>query len=105
MLCPACGFENPDGAPECGRCHLSAGLFGAVREALGVPNSDPEYVDTVVGVLEGVDASGVGFPDRGPTEGRILRPSRFPSAPASGGSAPTSGPRPLETIARLAGLG
>ncbi len=43
-LCPVCAAENPDEATECQQCHLSAGLFDLVREAIEVPPGDPAYL-------------------------------------------------------------
>ncbi|MGI0132453.1 MAG: hypothetical protein ACREDK_05105 [Thermoplasmata archaeon] len=81
--CPACGFETPDGASQCGRCHLAAGLFDAVREAVGVPETDPQYMEGVAEVLRAVGGSDAAPTERAGTLGRIARPARFLSLPSS----------------------
>lgn len=84
LSCPACGFDNADDVSECGRCHLAAGLFEPVREAVGVPESDPKYLEAVTELLALVDSETA--PPAPATEtgpGVLQQPARFPSAPAA----------------------
>lgn len=96
--CPACGFDNPDGTGECARCHLSVGLFDAVREAAGEdPDQDPKFVQTIGELL-----SQLGEPPAAPEVpggATILYPHRFPSVPSA-----TPGPVAEPPPAALGGL-
>lgn len=59
MNCPACGGEVGDDLSQCPRCHLSATLFDAVREAAGTtPGAAPAYLRTIGELLATVDATG-----------------------------------------------
>jgi hypothetical protein len=53
-VCPACGSENPEDGRACGRCGLSVDLFGPVREAAGLPDSDPQFARAVQEILAAV---------------------------------------------------
>lgn len=92
--CPACGSEVASPALECPRCHLSVGLFEAVREAVGVAESDPRYASEVQELLKAVESApeGAAAPaaDTGP--GVLAYPFRFP-APSAPGSGVPAGPR------------
>ena len=102
--CPACGFENADDANQCGRCHLAVGLFDAVREAVGVPETDPRYLAGVAEVLQAVGEAGPsGSPDPSVTRGRIAQPARFLSIPPS--ALPAERPvRPPESLPQMPAL-
>ena len=87
--CPACSLENPDDATQCARCHLSASLFGAVQEAAGTSEANPEYAKAIGEILAAVDAA----PDEPETADAavLASPGRFPPLPsgaAPSGSAP-----------------
>ena len=108
LVCPACGFTNADDSVrQCGRCHLAAALFPAVREAVGVPESDPAYLQTVAEVLKAVDAESQGLPGDDPgtvAPNRHLGASRSPpNAPGDGGSVLPSLPK-LSEGANVAAL-
>jgi len=77
-VCPACGVEVPAGSTDCPSCHLSAGLFDAVREAAGTSGSaDPAFVQTVADLLRSVDLEGTPEPMPAP----LLRPSAVGKGP------------------------
>ncbi|MCI4333364.1 MAG: hypothetical protein L3K01_06555 [Thermoplasmata archaeon] len=98
-VCPACGFSNPDDGRACGRCGLSVDLFGPVREAAGLPDSDPQFGRAVQEILAAVgDANQANdaVPDRVPGSGYLSRPSLSAS-----GSPPTAGPRPIDQMPSL----
>ncbi len=82
VTCPACGSEVPDAdaAVQCPHCHLSSGLFQAVREAAGPTSGhDPAYLRTIGELLATVDLSTPSPPVGRPVQGLLSRPSRFPS--------------------------
>ncbi|MGI0071034.1 MAG: hypothetical protein ACRECT_03055 [Thermoplasmata archaeon] len=57
--CPICGAGPIADGQECPRCHLSASLFTAVREAAGPDgDTDPAYVRTIGELLATVDQEG-----------------------------------------------
>jgi len=86
--CPACSLDNPEDATQCERCHLSASLFVAVREAAGSSEPAPEYVKAIGEILAAVDSSP---PDEASAEEAVLAsPGRFPSLPAVGQSSAAS---------------
>lgn len=100
IVCPACALENPDGATECGRCHLSATLFDVVREAAGdTTDADPRYAQTIGEILSqlGDDAPS----PEAPTAAELSRSHRFPAAGPVG---ETSGPPAAATDAPVGGL-
>ncbi|HTT15090.1 MAG TPA: hypothetical protein VMG81_04855 [Thermoplasmata archaeon] len=79
-ICPACGVAVPGEASECPGCHLSVGLFGAVREAAGAaPVTDPTYLRTIGELLATVDLSQPAAPAAEPARGLLSRPPRFPA--------------------------
>ena len=82
LHCPACGTENPDGASQCLRCHLSAALFGAVQEAAGDgPDAHPQYLKAIGDILAAVDEGS--STDTEAESGALLSTAhRFPSSPA-----------------------
>lgn len=79
--CPACGAEVPSGAAQCPDCHLSTGLFPAVREAAGpTPAADPTYLRTIGELLATVDVPPASpAPASRPPQGLLSRPARFPA--------------------------
>ena len=81
--CPVCGFSYPEDATECGRCHLSASLFDAVREAAGDAGSDPQYVRAVSELLSAVESEPAGEPEE-PGAGVLSPAGRFPPLRAGG---------------------
>ena len=93
--CPACGTETPDDATECARCHLSRSLFDSVREAAGVPDADPKYLQAIGEILTAVDASAEPAAEETAPAAMLSNAARFPSASAIGRSATagTTGPR------------
>lgn len=90
--CPACGADVSEAATECPRCHLAVHLFEPVREAVGVPESDPSYAQEIrdlLAAVEPVEGAAEGAP---PASGaRIAYPARFP-APAAPATAFPDGP-------------
>ncbi|MGA7924279.1 MAG: hypothetical protein WCA77_09925 [Thermoplasmata archaeon] len=89
--CPVCSINVPSDALECPTCHLSAALFDPVREAIGVPRSDPQYlaeVNEIVAALERAVPS-MKVNDRESFQGQLAHPARFPAPPP-----PTSHPSP-----------
>ncbi len=104
--CPACGSEVAPGASECPRCHLAVHLFEAVREAVGVPESDPTYGAEVRELLKAVDPEGGPDAPKGSTSpGRIAYPARFPApSPPSSAYPEGPGPRSLESLPALPAL-
>ena len=105
--CPACGSEVPSNATECPRCHLAVHLFDAVREAVGVPESDPAYAVEIRELLKAVEPA-VGGPSPStpsPGPGAFAYPPRFLATPPPGApfpDAPT--PPPLSTFPKLPAL-
>lgn len=101
--CPACGTEAPADALECPRCQLSVALFDAVREAVGVDESDPRFTSEVQELLQAVDSRSVAEPPdteaAGP--GVLAYPSRFPSPATPVPAIPPGAPRtaPVEAPA------
>lgn len=93
--CPACGTDVAAGASECPRCHLAVHLFDAVREAVGVPASDPTYARELKELLAVVEPDGPVEPIA-PDEkaGRLAYPARFP-APSPPRTRYPEGPSPL----------
>jgi hypothetical protein len=106
-VCPACGSENPEDGRACVRCGLSVDLFGPVREAAGLPDSDPQFAHAVQEILAAVgdatapDAGGDGrgaFPSFRPYPTPVSGPS--PGSPRSIDSLPTLPPAHGVEIAR-----
>ncbi|HTT72568.1 MAG TPA: hypothetical protein VMG99_00240 [Thermoplasmata archaeon] len=63
-VCPACARELPEGATACPGCHLSAALFGSVREAAAQSrDSDPASLRTIAELLETIDLEHPAPPD------------------------------------------
>ena len=105
--CPACGADVPEHAQECPRCHLAVHLFEAVREAIGVPQSDPRYSSEVRELLRAVESDQTGAPGGAPAgPGAIAYPARFPAPNPPGGSEFPEGPTPppLDAIPSLPAL-
>lgn len=98
LKCPACGFESPDGAVQCGRCQLSATLFDALREAAGGPESPPSYLRAIGEILAAVDESPSAEPSLS-ASAAVAYPPRF-----LGLSAGTSTPAPATAADRPLGL-
>lgn len=90
--CPACGFENPEEATQCGRCQLATSLFPSVREAAGAPDAPPSYLRAIGDILAAVDGP------EAPAEATASPPvlsaaARFLSMPAAvAGPAPAAEP-------------
>jgi hypothetical protein len=104
--CPACGTEAPPSAQECPRCHLAVHLFDPVREAIGLPESDPRYASEIRELLKAVDPSGTPPTAPGPSgPGEFAYPARFPAPRAPRIPVP-DGPTPpaLETLPALPAL-
>lgn len=98
-VCPACGFANPDDGRACGRCGLSVDLFGPVREAAGLPDSDPQFGKAVQEILAAVGEAtqaNDAVPERVPGSGYQSRPTLSASE-----SPPTVGPRPIDQMPSL----
>lgn len=98
--CPACGLENPPDAPRCEGCGLAAGLFDAVKAALGSPEHNPEYPEQIGAILTALGEAEA--PPPGP--GQIATPARFPSAPSPQPS-PTPVPEPPRELPKRPALG
>ena len=64
LACPACGSENADGIAACARCHLAVELFGPLRDAVGIPETDPRYAVEVRELLEMTPKISVGRLER-----------------------------------------
>lgn len=98
-VCPACGFANPDAGAACGRCGLSVELFVPVREAAGLPESDPQFSQAVQEILDAVGDAGT-LP-AAPSPGVLAQPGRFPflfpPTPRSDAPGPDA-PRPIEGL-------
>lgn len=91
IVCPACALENPDGATECARCHLSAGLFDVVREAAGEGSeADPKYLQAIGEILNQLGDGTEGAEP--PTAAALSRSHRFPAAGPGGDRSPASSP-------------
>lgn len=100
--CPICSKSVTDDATACPKCHLPAVLFDAVREAVGPPTADPEYVaelnELVLALEESMpETASVVRPRSVPSV--IALPARFPAPRAS--FAPATNPAP---VARVHGL-
>ncbi|MGD0250589.1 MAG: hypothetical protein ABSB97_06880 [Thermoplasmata archaeon] len=106
--CPACGTEVGDAVAECPHCHLGTGLFAAVRDAAGTSASpDPTYLRTIGELLATVDLDTPSAPSRGPAQGLLSRPSRFPALPSVPSTEPraaAAGPRTAPGVAPLRDL-
>ncbi|MCI4367632.1 MAG: hypothetical protein L3K08_07765 [Thermoplasmata archaeon] len=105
--CPACGSEVVADATECPRCHLAIHLFEAVREAIGVPQSDPRYSDEVHELLRAVESDqSPGATPLAAGPGSMAYPARFPAIASPGGSKAPDGPvpPPLDAIPSLPAL-
>jgi hypothetical protein len=105
--CPACGSLVPADAVECPRCHLAVHLFEAVREAIGVPESDPRYSAEVRELLRAVESDhppGATPLASGP--GAMAYPARFPATAPPGEEEGLDGPTPppLDAIPSLPAL-
>jgi hypothetical protein len=75
--CPACGVEVGAGAAECPSCHLSAALFGAVRDAAGTGSEqDPRYLRTIGELLATVEVAASTPVPSEPAHGLLSRPAR-----------------------------
>ena len=88
-VCPACGFASTDDGPACARCGLSVELFVPVREAAGLPESDPEFGRAVQEILDAVGGGG-STPAESASPPRLAQPFRFPML-ASARPEPASG--------------
>lgn len=71
--CPVCGFESPEDATECHRCHLARALFEPVRDAVGDDRGDPGYLTAVGALLAAVES-----PTPVPEAGVLSAAGRFP---------------------------
>ena len=80
--CPACGFENPDEATQCGRCQLATSLFPSVREAAGTPEAAPSYLRAIGDILAAVDGPAE-TPEEPATAAVVSPAARFLSMPAA----------------------
>lgn len=103
--CPACGSEVPPDALECPRCHLAVHLFEPVREAVGVPESDPRYASELAELMAAVEPSPAPGEDGKTGPAVLAYPARFPSPPARHTPMP-EGPAPptLDTLPSLPAL-
>ncbi len=100
-VCPACGAETPASATECPGCHLSAGLFTAVREAAGPSGGDDAvYLRTIADLIQSVDLSSPAA-EPTPTPSLFARPEPF------SGLGPIEAPleHPIREVSPLRPLG
>jgi hypothetical protein len=89
--CPACGRPTRAGALECDNCHLAAALFDPVREAVGVPRSDPGYVQELSEVLAALEAAlPVPATEGSSRGGEISYSARWLATPSPRASSPPS---------------
>lgn len=94
-VCPACGFANSEDGRACGRCGLSVDLFGPVREAAGLPESDPQFARAVQEILAAVDdATHSEQGSAGHSSGGRATPVPVPGAALAG-------PRPIQQLPSL----
>lgn len=101
--CPACTSDVPRDATECPGCHLSVGLFDAVRDAAGpVTDTDPAYLRTIGELLASVDLTS-NAPPPSPAHGLLSRPVRPPLARVGGGGE-TARPREPSAVPPVSGL-
>jgi hypothetical protein len=106
VACPACGAEAPDGATECSGCHLSVGLFSAVREAAGpAGRDDPVFLRTIGELIQSIDLS-TPAPEPPPTGVVLDRTGRFPGLRSGEPlrERPTREPAPLRPLEGLPAL-
>ncbi|MCI4355529.1 MAG: hypothetical protein L3K18_00080 [Thermoplasmata archaeon] len=89
-VCPACGFASTDDGPACARCGLSVELFVPVREAAGLPDSDPEFGRSVQEILDAVGDLG-SAPTEPASLPRLAQAFRFPTL-----GSPRTEPAPAE---------
>jgi hypothetical protein len=99
-VCPACGFASTDDGAACARCGLSVELFVPVREAAGLPESDPEFGRAVQEILDAVGGGGSPPPDS-PTSPRLAQAFRFPTL---GPPRPESPPAEDDALPPIRGL-
>jgi hypothetical protein len=103
-VCPACGFASTDDGPACARCGLSVALFVPVREAAGLPDSDPLFAQAVQEILNAMGDTG---PASAPLSGAALLAdaARFPALTsgerAGGPSADSDSPKPIAGLPAL----
>ncbi len=106
--CPACGHEveHADAAARCPHCHLSTGLFQAVREAAGDGHApDPAYLRTIAELLASVELDRPAGPAPPAAQGLLSRPGRFPSLPAvPPATTPSRDVPPIEPLSDLPAL-
>ncbi len=96
--CPACGIESVEEDGECPRCHLSASLFEAVREAAGPSgDSDPIYLRTIGELLATVEPISPPAVRSEPAHGLLSPPSRSLDLP-DGGTTPSPATRTAPPI-------
>ncbi|MGI0130798.1 MAG: hypothetical protein ACREDE_07965 [Thermoplasmata archaeon] len=88
--CPACGIEAGGESGECPRCHLSATLFSAVREAAGPGgDSDPTYLRTIGELLASVEFDKPATLPVEPVHGLLSRPALSEDLPKGSSLRPT----------------
>ncbi|MCI4325183.1 MAG: zinc ribbon domain-containing protein [Thermoplasmata archaeon] len=93
-VCPACGSDNPEDGRACVRCGLSVDLFGPVREAAGLPDSDPQFAHAVQEILSAVgDATAGGDGADAASVPPTFHPPPTPAALPSTGS-----PRSIDSL-------
>jgi hypothetical protein len=99
--CPACGIEAGGDGGECPRCHLSASLFGSIREAAGTSGGDdPTYLRTIGELLATVDLASPAPPATERAQGLLGRPGPSIGLPGRGTSPARIAP-PIEGLVDL----
>jgi hypothetical protein len=105
VSCPACGTEVADALAECPHCHLGTALFSAVRDAAGeVASADPTYLRTIGELLATVDLETPPAPARGPAQGLLSRPARFPALPSAPPAPPAAAVPPARSAPPISPL-
>jgi hypothetical protein len=101
-VCPACGSSNPEDARACASCGLSVELFEPVRQAAGLPESDPRFGQAVQEILDAVgDVAAPEALSAGPAV--LANAARFPAPPppSMAAVAVTGGPRRIDQLPML----
>ncbi len=102
-VCPACGSENAESGRACARCGLAVELFEPVRLAVGLPESDPQFVQRVQEIVDALGA-GPGETQSLGSPALLAHPARFPAIPprsAVGSASLPGSPRPIQEMPAL----